>query len=96
MSAWHFSPEVISKAYRYLKDGRVHGDPETSQVFWVTGTADRAYRVQTDADRERGTATWITCTCAHGKNLGAGSARCSHAVAVLLAVRDGITLTKRT
>lgn len=93
---WTFSPEVIAKASRYIAEGRVKADPETDQVYWITGTAKHPYRVQTDADRESGTVTWIGCSCAHGKNLGAGSAKCSHAVAALLAIRDGLTLPNRT
>lgn len=87
---WTFSPDVIDKARLYLVNKRVTADYEVPGVFWVQGSAQRRYRVQTDADASTGTATWINCTCPHGLNVGAGTARCSHAVAVLLAVREGI------
>lgn len=84
---WTFSPDVIRKARRYVEDGRVVRDPEVPGVWWVTGSSkSRRYRVQTDADPLARTATWINCTCPHGLHTGAGAAKCSHAVAVLLRV----------
>jgi len=91
MSDWTFSPEVIDKARGYLAQHAVVADDGVPGVFWVQGSAKRRYRVQTDA--ETGRASWINCTCPHGLNTGAGVARCSHAVAVLLAVREGLDLT---
>lgn len=85
---WTFSEGVIAKARRYLGDERVSRDETVPGVFWVQGGERRRYRVQTDADPVKGTATWINCTCKHGMQQGAGTARCSHAVAVLLLVRE--------
>lgn len=87
---WTFSDEVIEKAKRYLAENRVAIDPEQDTVFWVTGTTQhqRAYRVQTDADPKTRKVTWIACTCPHGQNVGAGTAKCSHVVAVLMLIRD--------
>lgn len=87
---WRYSPEVISKARTLLDTDKVIRDRSAPNVFWVQGSASRPYRVQTDATRER--ARWINCTCPHGMNLGAGQARCSHAVAVLIAIRDDLVL----
>lgn len=85
---WTFSPEVIDKARRYLDEGRVSLDESVPGVWWVSGSdRTRRYRVQTDADSSTMRATWINCTCPHGLNVGAGTARCSHAVAVLLLVQ---------
>lgn len=87
MSGWTFSSAVIDKAQVYLDEGRVERD-STPTVWWVRGTdPSRRYRVQTDADPTTMRATWITCTCPHGLNVGAGAARCSHAVAVLLLIQ---------
>lgn len=90
-----FSPAVIEKARRYLAEERVLADPEYADVFWVRGSSQRLYRLQSDADAERGTATWVSCSCAHGMNTDHGRARCSHAVALLLAVRDSLDLPVR-
>lgn len=88
---WTFSPEVVEKARRYLDEGRVTRSTFDG-CFWVRGSnPKRRYRVQTDADAEAQRATWITCTCPHGGH-ALGSARCSHAVAVLLSVRDRLPL----
>lgn len=87
---WQFSAEVIDKARSYLEAGRVEADSDVPGVWWVAGSRrSRRYRVQTDADPATHRATWINCTCPHGLHAGAGTARCSHAVAVLLLVRDG-------
>ena len=88
-----FSPEVIAKAEQYVRDGRVRLDPNVDGVYWVHGTRD--YRVQTDAHAGRSSGTYIACTCPHGLSVGAGISRCSHAVAVLIAVRDGVALDVR-
>lgn len=93
---WEFSDSVLDKARDYLADGRVRRDSGSRGVFWVRGSDPlRPYRVQTDADPDRQRASWIACTCPHGSRLGAGSATCSHAVAVLLAVRDRLVLPEQ-
>lgn len=90
---WTFSAEVLAKASAYLHEKRVYADADVPGVFWVRGTDPmRRYRVQTDADPRTQTARWVMCSCPHGTNVGAGAARCSHAVAALLAVRDGLRL----
>ena len=92
MTRWEFSPAVIAKASAYLAEGRVFRDATAPGVFWVRGTGPRRYRLQTDADPETRKVTWIACSCPHGMNVGAGEAHCSHAVAVLLSIRDGLVL----
>lgn len=96
-NGWEFSGSVIEKAQRYLKLGRVTRDPRVPGCYWVKGgDPARDYRVQTDADPEAQTATWITCTCTHGTTAGGGAARCSHAVAVLVATRARSPLEVRS
>lgn len=85
---WTFSPDVIAKARDYLDAGRVLPDSSAPGVWWVTGSRAQPYRVQTDADPATRRATWISCSCPHGMHVGAGVSRCSHAVAVLIRVRD--------
>lgn len=87
MTEWTFSEAVIDKARGYLADGQVTRDKDAPGMFWVQGSERRRYRVQTDADPVKGTATWINCTCAWGLHQGAGRSACSHAVAALLLVR---------
>lgn len=84
---WEFSDEVVEKAHRYLAEKRVtmvDGDPK---AWNVRGSAKEPYRVRTDATD--GKVTWVGCSCAHGKHTAMGISRCSHAVAVLLMIRDG-------
>jgi hypothetical protein len=69
----------------------VRKDPTFEGVWWCQGSADEPYRLTTDADTEKRTASWIACSCPHGTHVGAGWARCAHAVAVLVMVRDGLT-----
>lgn len=89
MSGWKFSPDVIDKARAYLEEDRLGRDPEVEGIYWVRGSREgRPYRVQTDASAETGKATWINCTCPFGLQQGSGTATCSHAAAVLLAVRQ--------
>ena len=86
-TAWEFSPEVLEKAARYVADGKVRKDEgDTEHVWRVQGSARFPYRVQTDA--ADGKVTWVGCSCPHGMNTGVGISRCSHAVAVLLTIRD--------
>lgn len=74
------SPDVIEKARRYLREGRVHPG------FLVRGS--ETYRVTTDADPVARTATVLTCSCPYGRN-HTGYAICSHGVAVLIAISEG-------
>jgi uncharacterized Zn finger protein len=77
-----FSPAVLAKAEQYLAQGKVedlgHG------VWQVQGSAQRPYRVLTDADPATGRAHWIQCDCRHGVEAGGGRAVCSHAAAVIM------------
>jgi hypothetical protein len=84
-----FSPAVLSKARGYLLARRVTKDPDAEGVWWCQGSADEPYRILTDADPVKRSASWIACSCPHGTHQGAGWARCAHAVAVLVTVRDG-------
>lgn len=69
-------------------------DPDVPNVIWVQGSTARLYRVQHDATPDRRRVRWIACTCTHGMN-NAGVARCSHAVAALLALRDDLALPSK-
>ena len=85
---------VISKARSYLAQERVHADSETG-VFWVQGSARKPHRVQGDFKTYPSgkiTCSWIMCTCEWGRRQGAGASACSHAVAALLAIREGMRL----
>lgn len=89
---WSFSDDVKDKATRYLREKRVTMGKYGPGLYYVQGSAKRPYTVRTDADPVKRTAFWITCSCPHGINQGAGSAYCSHAVAVLLVIKDGIKI----
>lgn len=91
-----FSSEVLSKGQTYYVQRATRMRSLGSGVFTVRGTANEPYVVRTDADRAARTMSWATCTCAHGRNAGGGLARCSHVVAVLLAVREGAPLVVDT
>lgn len=84
-----FSEAVIDKARDYLVKDAVRRDRASAGVYWVAGSAKKPYMVSTDADPEARTASVASCTCPHGKN-NPGRARCSHVVAVLVTVRDGL------
>jgi len=89
-----FSPPVILRARQGIEDGLVERDAEYPAIWWVRSrNSDSTYRVQSDFDPAKGTLTWITCTCAHGLNVGAGQTHCWHAAAVLLRIRDEIERT---
>lgn len=74
------SPATRAKARSLLERGRVHPG------FYVRGEHD-TYHVTTDADADRGTATFIYCDCEHGK-YHTCQARCSHALAVIAAIKE--------
>lgn len=82
---------VINKARRYIAEGRVRRDPESSGIWWVQGSDSREYRVQTDAhydaERDKDVATYVTCTCPFGMKQGDAQHACAHAVAGLLYYR---------
>lgn len=83
---WQPSPNVLAKARDYLATARVSVDGEPG-VWWVKGTADKPYRVQTDARPSRLQMNYILCTCPHGANVG-GKAQCAHATAVVIALAE--------
>jgi len=85
-----YSREVLTKA-RALADNPDHlrADLEFDNIWWVVSSnGEHIYRVQADYDREARTVSWITCTCPHGLNSGAGQTHCYHAAAILLTLRD--------
>lgn len=71
-----FSENVLKKADGLIADEKVRTDECAVNVFWVSGSSDKPYRVQTDEE------TWITCTCRHAQTRG-GMPRCAHVAAVL-------------
>lgn len=89
-----FSPEVITKAERYLDEDRVRA--AGNDVFLVQGSARQPYRVQTDANPVTRQVTWALCSCPHGANNGGPKLpKCSHVVAVLIVIRDGLEIPKK-
>lgn len=97
-----FSENTLDRATDAQADGRVEQDAAHENIWWVTsdrtlvdGSLPR-YRVQTDY--RDGVLTWITCTCSHGRNVGAGRTRCYHAAAVLMEIKirrdDELATTK--
>lgn len=78
-----FSQAVLAKARRYARcSDRVRRDEEHADVWWVSGSAEYAYRVGLISQGEDCT-PWVTCTCTYGTKVGAGACRCSHVAAVL-------------
>jgi len=74
MSVKPFSDDVLDKATALVQPGvgRVKQDETYPHVWWVEGSGGKSYRVQEDYDEERHSLTWVTCTCPHGLNRGAG------------------------
>jgi hypothetical protein len=83
-----FSAETLGKARRARQLGLVRQDEEHRHVWWVNSlrAGGGRYRVQEDVECVQGEVvlTWVTCTCPHGLNIGAGQASCYHVAAVLL------------
>lgn len=90
---WNFSKAVTAKASRLVKGGRVTRGLHTG-VYYVEGSGPHPYRVQTDATTDARKVMWVTCNCQHGQHTRGGRAKCSHAVAVLYAIREGIELAQ--
>jgi hypothetical protein len=83
-----FSDTVLAKA-KALSDEKVMPDDDYPDIWWVEASSgDQFYRVQSDYDPGTRTLSWVTCTCPHGLNAGAGETTCYHAAAVLMRLRD--------
>lgn len=77
-----WSAEVVARAERLVEDAdKVRQDFEHGEVWWVTGSAGKEYRVQTDGE------TWITCTCPNGMRVGRPT--CYHSCAVMMITKKG-------
>jgi hypothetical protein len=82
-----FSAAVRAKAARYIRQERVMQDADKAEVWWVEGgDPNRPYRVQVTLDGREVLA--VTCSCPHGSHTGGGEARCAHALAALVKIRD--------
>jgi hypothetical protein len=80
-----FSDNVLDKASTILDD--VQPDETYPHVWWVPSSSSATlYRVQEDYRPDTHSLTWVTCTCPHGLNKGAGEARCYHVAAVLMLI----------
>ena len=82
-----FSETVLLKAYEYVA-GRVVARDDG---VWIVRGSKR-YVVRTDADSDKRTVTWASCTCPHGTQAPVAFPRCSHVAAVLIVVREGISV----
>jgi uncharacterized Zn finger protein len=71
-----FSTDVLNRAKK-LPDSAMQQDETYREVWWVTGSRGDKYRIQFGKG-------FVTCTCPHGLNAGAGEARCYHVAAVLM------------
>lgn len=78
------SDATREKARRLLRDGHVYAG------FRVQGTG-AVYTVDTDANPVTQRASYIYWDCEHGRHHGS-QARCSHALAVVAAIREGRVL----
>lgn len=83
-----FSDSVLAKAHGYVESKRVHLRAEQT---WVVRGSKR-YVVRTDADPEARTVTWASCSCPHGTQAPVSFPRCSHVAAVLVIVKEGLTV----
>lgn len=85
----NFSEAVLTKARKLLTSERVKRDDEHPAIWWVGSSAgDRTYRVQSDFNPATRRLSWVTCTCPHGLNKGAGKAHCYHVCSVLMLLRE--------
>lgn len=84
-----FSGTVLDKARKLLKFGYFEQDPEQPNVWWVrSSNGTYTYGVRSNFDPETRELSWLTCTCPHGRNKGAGQTRCYHAAAVLITLQE--------
>lgn len=85
----NFSDAVLAKARKLINTDKMKRDDTHRNVWWVSSArGDKTYRVQSDLNPETGRLSWLTCTCPHGLNTGAGTTHCYHAAAVLLMHRQ--------
>ena len=83
-----FSEATLVKARKMIGEEKVTQDRVHPVTWWVrSASVDDAYRVQSDFDSVTGEVTWCSCTCAHGRNTGYGTAHCWHVAAVLMLLR---------
>lgn len=89
----NFSDAVLTKARKLVGAGRLHRDEDHPDIWWVASSAgSKSYRVQSDFDPATRELSYITCTCPHGLNTGAGAAFCYHVAGVLMKLRDEQTV----
>ena len=82
------SEGVMTKARKYLREGRVMQDAVDDSVWWIEGSRQGApYRVQIVLSAS-GEVLTRTCTCRHGK-AALGVAQCSHVVAAATKMKEG-------
>lgn len=90
----NLSAHVLGKARQAVRLRLVQADVEhPDSVWWVSSLqpqqqAHDPYRVSSDLDPVTRELSWVHCTCAHGMKKGAGSSRCYHVGAVLLALTE--------
>lgn len=90
MSAPLFSDAVREKGRAYAAEGRVGLDTDPS-VLYVWGGAKTAYTVRVIAGAAPGTVVAASCSCRFGGARGGLSITpCSHVVAALIVLRDGV------
>lgn len=86
-----FSPTVIDKGRALLTEGRVYSDTPNTEfpitTFKVQGSALYTVTLTSSRTQDR-VVLGALCSCPHGKH--SASAHCSHVVASLLVMRDGI------
>jgi hypothetical protein len=88
----YFSRETLEKAHLMLRtsESHVEPDPDHRNIWWVVPRTNVKYRVQTDYDPATKRLTWVTCTCPHGLHAGGGMAKCYHAAAVFILIRQDV------
>ncbi len=87
-----FSDETIRKAREVVRHRLLARDDSDKHVWWVQSLrpGGERYRVQEDVRWHNGrwSMTWVTCSCPHGRNVGAGQPHCYHCASVLLVYLD--------
>lgn len=86
-----FSEQTIRKAREVVRRRLLARDDADKHVWWVQSLrTEERYRVQEDVRWHDGrwSLTWVTCSCPHGRNVGAGQPHCYHCASVLLVYLD--------